>query len=251
MSLLLFGPHPFPARLVVFDKDGTLIDFHHLWACKTVAGVQALVHGLGGSQTLGTALYQALGYDPTADRFAPHGPILTTTMAKVYTIVATVLYQHGYGWLEAELAVAQHLAPAMAAPPPEDQLRPTADLPDFFERLRQAGVHVGVITSDDRATTERELTLLGVRQYVDFLVGGDDAYPPKPAPEALWAACRHYRVQPQETAMVGDSTTDLLMARRAGVGLGVGVLTGIMDQVTLAAYADVVLPSIAAIRPAS
>jgi phosphoglycolate phosphatase-like HAD superfamily hydrolase len=44
--------------------------------------------------------------------------------------------------------------------------------------------------------------------------------------------------------MVGDSTTDMLMGQRAGIGLRVAVLTGMMDSATLAPLAHVVLPSI-------
>ncbi|MBM4465425.1 MAG: HAD family hydrolase, partial [Chloroflexi bacterium] len=45
-------------------------------------------------------------------------------------------------------------------------------------------------------------------------------------------------------AVVGDTVADLLMARRAGAGLCVGVLSGVGDPALLAAHADVVLRSI-------
>ena len=48
-------------------------------------------------------------------------------------------------------------------------------------------------------------------------------------------------------AMVGDTLADLLMGRRADVGLKIGVLTGAGDPALLRAHADVVLRSIAEI----
>ena len=52
----------------------------------------------------------------------------------------------------------------------------------------------------------------------------------------------------KRAVMVGDSTTDMLMAQRAGVGLRVAVLTGLMDRAVLAPLADVVLDSIGEIH---
>ena len=53
---------------------------------------------------------------------------------------------------------------------------------------------------------------------------------------------------PEGTAVVGDSVTDLRMARAAGVGLRVGALTGVGSHRELAAEADVILASIDEIR---
>ena len=59
--------------------------------------------------------------------------------------------------------------------------------------------------------------------------------------------CRATGLSPHEVAVIGDSTHDLHMARAAGAGLAVGVLTGPARDADLAPDADVVLPSIAAL----
>lgn len=248
MAGIYFGAHPFAADLVIFDKDGTLIDFAQLWAAKTVAAVEALNGYAGGDTGLRHALYATLGYDPDAARFDAHSPVLTAPVAKLHTIAAAVLYRHGWGWLAAELLVAAHFAPAMDAAFSRAMVRPTADLPALFGGLTAAGVKLAVITSDDHAPTATTLEWLGVAAQVGFLAGADDPYPHKPAPDAVWAACRALDADPAATALVGDSTTDLEMARRAGVGLRVGVCTGLMDAATLAPHAHVVLASVGAIR---
>ena len=50
--------------------------------------------------------------------------------------------------------------------------------------------------------------------------------------------------------MVGDSPHDLDMARSAGAGLAIGVLTGVSPREVLALHADLVLDSIAEIETA-
>lgn len=248
MAQLLFGDHPFDADLVVFDKDGTLVEFAELWGARIHDAVEALWRAVDGDVILRGRLYLALGYNPEQQRFFSQSPAITAPMRDMYTIPALVLYQHGYGWLQAELLVEEHYRPVMDAPLLPTEIRAAADLPKLFADLGQAGVGIAVVTSDDRAPTLYTLSQLGVMDAVGFLVGADDSFPAKPAPDGLLAACAHFGVEPARAAMVGDSTTDLVMAQRAGVGLRVGVLTGVMDASVLSPHAHVVLPDVGHIR---
>ena len=144
MARLTLGSHIFDADLIIFDKDGTLIDFKHLWAQKTIAGVEQLVAAIDGSAALRHDLYHTLGYDPVADEFAMQGPVITAAMSKLYTIAAAVLFQHGWPWLEAELLVEAHLVPGMANVLTANLLRPTTDLRRLFAQLQAAHVQIAV-----------------------------------------------------------------------------------------------------------
>ena len=62
--------------------------------------------------------------------------------------------------------------------------------------------------------------------------------------------CATLDVPPARTAVVGDSPADLRMARAAGAGLVVGVLTGVGGRDDLEPLADVVLDSVGAISAA-
>lgn len=250
MTTIYFDHYPFDADLVVFDKDGTLIDFHRLWAVKTVAGVERLVSAVGGVESLRRDLYQTLGYDPVNECFAAHGPVITASLPHLHIIAATVLYQHGYGWLESYLLVEQHFARGVVETFDQNMLLPLTDLPTFFGALRARNVGIALVTSDDHAPAQRLLEIFGVAHHVDFVVGGDDGFAHKPAPDALLAACDRFHTTPQRAVMVGDSSTDMVMAQRAGFGLRVGVLSGPMEQSALNGSAHIVLDSIAQIRVA-
>lgn len=252
MAELSFGNHLFDADLVIFDKDGTLIDFAELWAYYTTSAVEALVATVetsgAKSASLRADLYAMLGYDPTHRRFDTQSPVVTAPLPTLYTLAAGVLYRHGWGWLDAELQVQHAMIPVMNEPLRREMVHATAPLPALFAALRAAGVQIAVITSDDRTPTLAALTWLDVAHEVAFVACADDGYPYKPAPEAIWVACQTLGVDLARTVMVGDSTTDMLMGQRAGVGLRVAVLTGMMDTTVLAPLADVVLPSIGEIR---
>ncbi len=248
MSRLAVGRELFDADLVVFDKDGTLIDFEYAWGRQVVAGVERLLAAVGGSDSLRQDLYHSLGYDVKTGRTHGRGPLATASMEKLYTIAAVVLYQHGFIWDEAEAHVRDYFEAGIASIPLRELVRPVANVNALLAELREASVHVAIVTTDDRLPTQGTMALLGIEELVDFLACGDDPIRIKPAPDAVLAACAHLGVEPARTLVVGDTVTDMLMAARAGVGCRAAVLTGAGSRDSLVTNADVVLNSVAQIR---
>lgn len=240
MALLKIASLPFDADLVVFDKDGTLIDFEFMWGRLTVAWVNRLT----ADEALRQELYRFLGYDVQQQRTEPQSPLAIATTGQILIIAAAVLYGHGIPWPEAEERAQSAFRQAAADLPLADLIRPTGDVAGLMEQLREASVRVAVITTDHRAETEETLRILGIAHLVDLLICGDDDLPPKPAPDTLLLTCDKLGVKPARVVVVGDTVADLLMAQRAGAGLRVAVLTGAGDPALLAAHADVVLRSI-------
>jgi phosphoglycolate phosphatase len=56
--------------------------------------------------------------------------------------------------------------------------------------------------------------------------------------------CATVGLAPRRTAVVGDSPADLRMARAAGAGLTVGVLTGVGGRADLEPLADLLIGSV-------
>src|SRR5437762_3437240 len=144
LSILAVGPAHFSPRLVVFDKDGTLLDFHAMWA----TWIRAL------SQRIEVLAQRSLSR--------------------------------------------QLFAAALALPP-----------------------------------------------FVSAIIGADDRLPIKPAADMLVHLCRVLAIDPAQAVHVGDTVADMQMARAAGVGLAVGVLSGLGTRETLAPLADALIDSVA------
>ncbi len=242
MALLQIGRLPFDADLVVFDKDGTLIDFDSMWGRLAKVWVGRLVAGIADS-SLEADLYRSLGYEPAEQRTDPQGPLAIATTAQLWAIAAGTLYRHGLPWPEAEDRV-RWAFDTTAELPLASLVRPAGDVAGLLAQLRQAGVQTAVVTTDHRAETEETLRLLGVSGLVNQVVCGDDGLPSKPAPDMLLAVLERSGLRPSRTAVVGDTLGDLLMAERAGAGLKVAVLSGAGLGPALGQHADVVLQSI-------
>ena len=213
------------ADLVVFDKDGTLIDFHTLWGPRVERAIKAICSSLGWSQPLIDQLSAALGYDPQTARVVSQGPLATAPISELEIVVATALFQHKVSWERAK------------------------DL--AFVRLKSSGIQVAIATSDDRAPTEAALRELNLTQTVDLLLCADDpGTPSKPDPSVLHYISQQLIVSIDRTVMVGDTVSDLVMARRAGVTLTVGITGGADKTAELESHADVLLSSVDDLVPA-
>lgn len=244
MAKLSLNETPFDVDLVAFDKDGTLIDFYHLWGHKAQRCVDALMQQVEGSHELGAQLYKSLGYDTQTERAASDGPLATAPITKIKTIATTVLYQHGFSWDDAEKHVRDSFALGMDAIPTADLIQPLGDVAKLCRQLIQAGVQVAIVTTDDRAATEATLPLLGISEHVNAVVCGNDQMLTKPEPDAIWHLKAKLGVEPTRMMVVGDTVADMIMGTRAEVGCRVGVLTGVSDSATLAAHADIIIDSI-------
>ena len=88
---------------------------------------------------------------------------------------------------------------------------------EAIERLQQAGMALGIVTSGNRARVARELEGLGLRGLFGAVVAADDVEKRKPDPEPIVRGLELLGVPAGEAAYVGDSPEDVEMARAAGV----------------------------------
>lgn len=222
-------------RGLLFDKDGTLIDFHAAWA----AFLQDVTREVaGGAGPLCALLLEIGGYDAARGRFAGDSLMAAGSTADL----AEAWLPHLEGWsFDALVALIDRRAEAevaRAAP----ALLPLAPL---FERLRARGLALGIATSDSEAGARAFLEREGAAHLVDFVSGYDSGNGSKAGPGMALAFAEASGHPPESLGVVGDNVTDLLMGRSAGYGLRLGVLTGTGSAASLAVFARAVLPSIA------
>lgn len=92
---------------------------------------------------------------------------------------------------------------------------------DVLARLQSFGLVLGVLTNRDREFMEQEIRAVGDRGWNHFfatVVCGDDVARRKPAPDSILKAIENVGFVPgPSTWYIGDSTTDTVAAKNAGV----------------------------------
>jgi phosphoglycolate phosphatase len=84
-------------------------------------------------------------------------------------------------------------------------------------RLRAAGVPTAVATSKIRRSAHALLEATGLAAYLPVVIADDMVGRGKPDPEMAFAAARELGVPANRCAYVGDTVSDMTMARAAGM----------------------------------
>lgn len=222
-------------RGLLFDKDGTMFDYHRTWTPLLAEVAERLT---GGDRGKARVMLAAIGHDAESGRFRA-GSIAAAgdTFA-----LADMWLRHLQG-IERAVLIATLDAHFTEAGPMRSI--PVTDLAELFGRLKASGYVLGIATNDVEASALGTVERFGLTAHVDFVAGYDSGHGQKPGPGMALAFCEAVGLVPGEIAVIGDNSHDLEMGRRAGAGLGIGVLTGTSARDDLAPLADHVIDSIA------
>jgi phosphoglycolate phosphatase len=221
---------------VLFDKDGTLVDFHETWGPTTHAVIHALA---GGDPELMRAQAEILHFSLDARRFLPTSPLIAGSSASYGRMWGEALGRTDFADLKREI---DHLTAVESL----KALTPIGAPALALGALKAMGLRLGVATNDSEASARRQVAALGLDEAIEFVAGYDSGHGGKPEPGMVLAFARHLGVAPSAIAMVGDSLHDLDAARAAGA-VAVAVLSGPADRETLAPRADHVVDDIEAL----
>lgn len=220
---------------IVFDKDGTLLDFNRTWLPIYLA---AAAEFAAGDERLAAALLADHGYDAKTERFIGGSLLAAGNNAQIAEAWASqVGLADRVDDLSARVGEIFRDQAALHA-------TPVTGLAETIRRLKRAGIKLGVATADSHAGIVDSLQAFAVLDDFDFLAGYDSGFGIKPGAGMVLAFCRETGLDPAAVAVVGDNRHDMEMGRNAGVGLCVGVLTGTSTREELESIADLVLDDI-------
>jgi phosphoglycolate phosphatase len=228
----------FKAKAIIFDKDGTLIDFDAMWGGWVVYLAEQL-HSVSGVDVR-EALCEAMGYDEANKKVLSDGKLAATPMSQLYRLTVEVMQSSGLSADQAEAAVEK----GWCIPDPVVLAKQFTDTRVLFSGLHSKGIKIGIATTDDRAPTQSMIEAFDIEEYISTMVCADDGIKAKPAPDMVLTICQRMGIEPSQVMVVGDTIADLKMARSAGAGLVVGVLSGVSSARDLVEYADVLIESV-------
>jgi len=218
---------------ILFDKDGTLLDFHATWLPK---GRDLLTKFCGDDSALKSRLMVKAGYDASSGRIMSGSILAAGSNMDIAQVWAQEL---AMPVAELEAYINQEFASGDSHPSvPVDDLTPS------LQKLHDMGYVLGVATMDSEQGIEATLVPFACLHLFSFLAGYDSGFGSKPGPGMVQGFCQAMGLQPHQVMVVGDNTHDLHMGLSAGAGVVVGVLTGTSVGSDLH-EADFVLESIA------
>jgi phosphoglycolate phosphatase len=190
-------------NLVIFDLDGTLVDSVQ----DLCTAVNAMLVAEGRTP---------LPYETVASYVGNGAPMLVRRAfgpdANDQLVEQGLAYFFGY--------YREHML---------DHTRPYPGVVEGLEMLKAAGMKMAVLTNKPVRFSADMCAGLGLGQYFFQIYGGNSFDQKKPDPIGIHTLVREAGVRLEDTWMVGDSSTDVLTARNAGVKC-VGVTYGISPE---------------------
>jgi phosphoglycolate phosphatase-like HAD superfamily hydrolase len=228
----------FSPQAIIFDKDGTLINFDIMWGNWTLHLAGRLQASIG--LDIRQALCECYGYDVASRKILPDGKLTCTPMWRLRELMVEVVASSGIPVAEASAAVEN----SWQVPDPVALAQPFTDIRKLFLNIHRLGIKIAIATTDDREPTHAMFQAFGVRDLITTMVCGDDGIQAKPAPDMVTIICRRMNMDPCNVVVIGDTAADLQMARSAGVGYVVGVLSGVGSLANLTPLADMLIDTI-------
>jgi phosphoglycolate phosphatase len=222
-----------PIRAILFDKDGTLVDFHLTWSAAAFAAMQRLS---GGDAEKMARLVEINDYDLENQRIRPTSVLVAQSSADY-----GVTWAHALGET-ADTAFFEQMDRIFI----EEGLKhvtPIGDPPWLLSTLKSRGYLTGICTNDSEAGARAHCEKLGLLPWLDAVLGYDSGHGRKPEPGPVLGFAAAFGVAPEDVALVGDSTHDLHAVKAAG-GIAIAVLSGFAGREELAPHADYVIDDV-------
>lgn len=227
------SPHRRAIRGILFDKDGTLLDFQKTWGPMNA---EAALFAAGGDRSLARRLLTVAGTDPDTLVTKPDSLLAAASNAEIASAWVAAGSPFEAGALLAALDQRFTEGAANAVP--------VADLSRLFGRLSARGYVLGIASSDSEGAIRAMTRRFEIDGHLRFCAGYDSGHGRKPGPGMFNAFCAAAGIAPSEAAVVGDNLHDMDMAAAGGAGARIAVLTGTGTRQTLELHSDACLESI-------
>jgi len=183
-----------PDRAVIFDLDGTLVDT----APDLMRATNFVLTGMGRRPLEMHEVRAFVGHGARA--LLTRGLAATGGLPDTYDVEAD--YRRFVDFYSQNIAAGSTPFPGLVA---------------LLDRLRAEGFGLGVCTNKLEGLSVQLLDALDLSKYFGSVVGPDTIGIAKPDPRPFFEAVNRLNLESPRAIMMGDSETDVLTARNAGV----------------------------------
>jgi len=225
---------------ILFDKDGTLIDFS-LWRDAGIKTIKSIMDEYDlKDEKLFEELKKSIGI--TENGAEPFGALAYRSHEDLAAELHFVLNKYrnidlcGFQSHVVELIRKEVLRDDV-------EFKEMTDIRALYNYLSSKGIKMGLATADSHQSAMHMINKLNLNDCFDFVGSNDGIMKQKPNKDMCIRFCSMYGLAPSEVAIVGDSYNDMVFAQNSGA-IGVGVLSGVSCKINLKDVANVIIPTI-------
>lgn len=211
---------------ILFDKDGTLIEFMNVWHEIIGNILKALETEYHFSGKTVEVIKEVSGYlknsftNESIIQYYATSEIVKTwqrVLSEEAAAEGTITYQELMNLFNKK-AMDEHI-----------EINAVDGARELLNYLKERNYILGVATADTLASATFSLNKAGILPYFDYIGCNEEGTAPKPAADLAVRFCEEKHLRPEEVLIVGDSVTDMLFAENAGTGFA-GINTAYNDH---------------------
>ena len=228
-------------KAIIFDKDGTLMDFDAFWVAVSKRAILDVLKNFNAEEGLVDEILFSIGVsaDGVTDM---DGVLCKGTYEEIGRVVYGVLKKHGVN-ICAE-SITKSVVKAYNENSDKGEVRATdPELKGTLIRLKNQGVKLAVATTDNEYITRLCLEKLGIKDLFDRVYCDDGVNPNKPNPYYALKFLSEENIDKSCAVMVGDTVTDVKFSQNAGIKV-IGVAKNLKNKERLSAYTNTVVDKI-------
>lgn len=227
---------------IIFDKDGTLENSLAFWREVGIQRARLIDAQIPG---IGEPLLMAFGIQDNA--IDPQGLMAVGSRQENEIAAAAYIAETGRSWYEAkkiaqtvftEVSQSKYLTKNPQSAPLFPEVKPT------LKYLASAGLKLGILSADSTTGVNDFVSSHQLQEDIQLRMGVDHKLT-KPDPQLFIQACQTLQVRPEQTLMVGDAISDMIMAKTAGAAAAIAICR---YQSCLFPQADIQISSLAEIQ---
>lgn len=213
--------------LVIFDKDGTLMDLYHYWSQMVGLRAEFICQELGlDAKHYGNLLYE-MGVDSKVGKLRPEGPV--GLKKREIVLQAAVDYLTSIGCPDTHNLCFEAFKEVdrFSSENLKRFIWSIDGANDIVNTLSENGCKIAIATTDVTERAKLAMEFLGIANKIDFIAGADMVSNSKPNPEMIHVILNTLNIDKSNAAMVGDAITDVQLGINADLKASIGVLTGL------------------------
>lgn len=228
---------------IIFDKDGTLIDFYSLWLQAADHVIPELIEALELENTEDMRQYLLTTIGVVDGIVDPNGGLSYKSYGEIAKDIRQALLIRDKT-VEADM-VQELLTERFDAFATSDHIefKTFTHMDTMLQQLRELGIRIGLATADTLRSARACLEKLNIIELFDFVGGDDGVVQPKPDPEMFYQFVNEFNLMPKEVLVVGDTPNDMFFAKQCGA-TAVGVLSGVSCKEDLLENGDYIISSV-------
>lgn len=230
-------------KAVIFDKDGTLLDFDSYWVNISEYALKDILKKFNAEHIPLSEIMSELGVVDNITEIT--GYLCCGTYTQMSESIHKVLKKYNCS-ADFHDVVSATIDAYHSNSDKGTVLPACSNIDEVLAHLKKLGLKLAVVTTDDYYGTKKHLDKLQITNFFDAIYTDDGKFPAKPDPYCINDFCKKEGLSKSQIVMVGDTLTDVNFAKNGGIDI-IGVSKSSINTEILKKEIDVVVSDISCV----